>query len=176
MYNESTGEFQAELNEHYFLTDPEDLLLTHFPFADYETAYNRWQLIDEPITLEDFNSKPHLSSYFFDLGLELVDDVPTPFQVEDTAIIKIKSWEVIRYKVDIAPYCIVLKLVSFQYKLFEASEEESETLNNYCTCHLEGENRTTAVFTLSVPTLGDYYLKYIYIQLIISKANLKFYP
>ena len=38
-------------------------------------------------------------------------------------------------------------------------EKESEGLNNYIMCHLEGEDRAEAVFTIVPPILGDYYLK-----------------
>ena len=51
--------------------------------------------------------------------------------------------------------------ILLQYKLFEAEGSECETLNNFCTCHLEGEDRTMAVFTVSVPTLGNYYLRLV---------------
>ena len=73
--------------------------MTHFPFVESDPEYSRWQLVEDPITLEEFNSGPHLSPAFFEHGLELVDDIPTPMVVEDSAILRIKSWEVIRYKV-----------------------------------------------------------------------------
>ena len=39
-------------------------------------------------------------------------------------------------------------------------DKESGELNNYSMCHLEGENRTLAVFTIVLPKTGDYYLKW----------------
>ena len=61
--------------------------------------YSRWQLLEDPITLEQFNCSPHLSSSFFDLGLDLDDDIPTPWIVQDSGVIQIKAWDAIRYKV-----------------------------------------------------------------------------
>ena len=87
------------LNEHFFLTDPSDLLLTHFPYVDNDDGYDKWQLVEKPISLDEFSCKPHLSHTFFSLGLQLTEQVPTPLVVEDTAILKIKGWEVIHYKV-----------------------------------------------------------------------------
>ena len=53
-----------------------------------------------PISLEEFNKKPHLSPAFFELGLELVGEVPdTPWNVHDQAILRLKAYEVLRYKV-----------------------------------------------------------------------------
>ena len=46
-----------------------------------------------------------------------------------------------------------------QYKLWHVGDKESGELNNYSMCHLEGENRTLAVFTIVLPKTGDYYLK-----------------
>ena len=118
--------------------------------------------MDDPISLTEFNSRPHLSPAFFQHGLELVDDIPTPYTVEDSAVLRINSWEVIRYKVrDFLLFFHRFITILLQYKLFEAEGSECETLNNFCTCHLEGEDRTMAVFTVSVPTLGNYYLRLV---------------
>jgi hypothetical protein len=55
--------------------------------------------------------------------------------------------------------------VYFQYKLYGQNENESESLNSYCMCHLEGEDRTMACFTVTLPTIGSYYLRSEAIQL-----------
>ena len=44
--------------------------------------------------------KPHLSPAFFELGMQIVGDVPaTPWFVQDQGVLRIKAWDVIRYKV-----------------------------------------------------------------------------
>ena len=112
----------------------------------------------EPITLEEFNLKPHLSPAFFELGMEMVGEVPTtPWIVQDQGVLRIKAWDVIRYKV--GKLQNTLTLVP-QYKLWHVGDKESGELNNYSMCHLEGENRTLAVFTIILPKTGDYYLKW----------------
>ena len=69
-----------------------------------EPDYDRWQLVSKPITLEQFNLKPHLSPAFFELGMEMVGEVPsTPWIVQDQGVLKIKAWDVIRYKVGRIP-------------------------------------------------------------------------
>ena len=70
------------IDEHFFLTDPEEFSFSHFPNLENEPDYQKWQLLEETITLEQFNSSPHLSPIFFDLGLELVDNIPTPWVVQ----------------------------------------------------------------------------------------------
>ena len=65
-----------------------------------EADYDRWQLVTKPITLDEFNLKPHLSPAFFELGMQIVGDVPaTPWFVQDQGVLRIKAWDVIRYKV-----------------------------------------------------------------------------
>ena len=51
------------------------------------------------------------------------------------------------------------QLTLSQYKLWHVGDKESGELNNYSMCHLEGENRTLAVFTIVLPKTGEYYLK-----------------
>ena len=108
-------EFTFSINEHYFLTDPDEMQFSHFPFLQVdshsksnverfflqgEADYDRWQLVAKPITLDEFNLKPHLSPAFFELGMQIVGDVPaTPWFVQDQGVLRIKAWDVIRYKV-----------------------------------------------------------------------------
>lgn len=113
-YNEILEEFTFSLNEHFFLTDPDEMQFSHFPFLQValephflcqvflqgEPDYDRWQLVANPISLEEFNMKPHLSPAFFELGMEVVGEVPnTPWIVQDQGVLRIKAWDVIRYKV-----------------------------------------------------------------------------
>ena len=118
-YNETLEEFTFSLNEHFFLTDPDEMQFSHFPFLQVaqsqnvftnfvqgEPDYDRWQLVAEPITLEEFNLKPHLSPAFFELGMEVVGEVPTtPWIIQDQGVLRIKAWDVIRYKVRGIPCC-----------------------------------------------------------------------
>ena len=80
------------------------LLRTSFSSSNFvpqgEPDYDRWQLVANPISLEEFNMKPHLSPAFFELGMEVVGEVPnTPWIVQDQGVLRIKAWDVIRYKV-----------------------------------------------------------------------------
>ena len=101
VFDPSTNSFTRMLDDHFFLTDPNKFLYSHFPFtSEEENDYSRWQLLDCPIDLAQFNAKPHLSSMFFNFGLELVDPVPsTPWLIQDSSTMKIQSTQVIRYKV-----------------------------------------------------------------------------
>lgn len=40
-YTDHSGKFQQKLNEHFFLTDPEVLIWSHFPYDENESNYSR---------------------------------------------------------------------------------------------------------------------------------------
>ena len=97
--NPETKQFERHFNEHFFLTDPGELIYTHFPYDEAEKNYSRWQLLPEPITLEAFNTLPLLNSYFFKYSLKLPYDLPMPiFVTQESVDIKIKATQVVRYK------------------------------------------------------------------------------
>ena len=98
-FDNESGVYNKKLNEHFFLTDPEEFSFSHFPTEENGPDYARWQLLEDPINLEQFNSRSHLSSMFFELGLELEEDIPTPWIVKDLGVIRDKAWEAIQYKV-----------------------------------------------------------------------------
>lgn len=58
--------FTPQFQEHYFLADPEIFIIDHLP-------ENRgWQLLDDPISTDEFVSLAYLQPSFFAAGLELV--------------------------------------------------------------------------------------------------------
>lgn len=54
------------LDEYFFLPDPNHFICDHFPNDD------QWQLLERPITLEEFENMPHVKPEFFMYGLEYV--------------------------------------------------------------------------------------------------------
>ena len=63
-----------------------------------EKKYEKWQLLATPVTLDSFNSMPLLNSMFFEHALKLSSDLEMPILAQDSVDVKIKAWEVIRYK------------------------------------------------------------------------------
>ncbi|RVE56956.1 hypothetical protein OJAV_G00211350 [Oryzias javanicus] len=59
--------FVRRFDDFYFLTDPEEFIDSHFPDEE------RWQLLDTPITLEEFERRVFKTSAFFTLGLRLIN-------------------------------------------------------------------------------------------------------
>ncbi|XP_071354369.1 kyphoscoliosis peptidase [Trachinotus anak] len=58
--------FVKRFDDFYFLTDPEEFIDSHFPDEE------RWQLLDRPIPLEEFERRVFKTSAFFTMGLRLI--------------------------------------------------------------------------------------------------------
>ncbi|XP_068608077.1 kyphoscoliosis peptidase [Brachionichthys hirsutus] len=58
--------FVKRFDDFYFLTDPEEFIDSHFPDEE------KWQLLDLPITREEFERRVFKTSAFFAMGLRLI--------------------------------------------------------------------------------------------------------
>ncbi|CAJ1074646.1 kyphoscoliosis peptidase [Xyrichtys novacula] len=58
--------FVKRFDDFYFLTDPEEFIDSHFPDEE------KWQLLDVPVTLEEFGRRVFKTSTFFTMGLRLI--------------------------------------------------------------------------------------------------------
>ena len=59
-------EYVYVCDENYFLTDPRQLISTHFP------ANREWQLLNEPFSMKQFEKMAFLKDRFFNLGMSIV--------------------------------------------------------------------------------------------------------
>ena len=59
--------YRYEYDDHYFLTDPREFIYEFFPLQQ------EWQLLKNPITLQDFEELPFVRSLFFRYGLYFPD-------------------------------------------------------------------------------------------------------
>ena len=72
-------------------------------FFQSEANYEKWQLLENPLSLDQFNSLPMLTSMFFEYSLALQPDLPSPIIVHENAAIVISAWEAVRYKFKFFP-------------------------------------------------------------------------
>lgn len=63
-----TDSLRYEYDDHYFLTDPKEFIYEFFPLQP------EWQLLKNPITLQDFEELPFVRSLFFRYGLYFADE------------------------------------------------------------------------------------------------------
>ncbi|HUU28028.1 MAG TPA: hypothetical protein VM123_09465 [archaeon] len=60
------GEFVFKFEDYYFLTPPEELVYTHFP------ADPSWQLLEKPVSKQEFIELPYLWPVFFKYGMKII--------------------------------------------------------------------------------------------------------
>ena len=64
--DEEEGETKHQVNEAFFLPDPDAFISTHFP------DHPDWQLLEKPIDIESFEKRVYIRERFFGMGLELI--------------------------------------------------------------------------------------------------------
>jgi len=65
-YIDGNHEYKKDLKSHYFLTHPEHMIYNHLP------EESQWQLLKKPITMDDYIRLPHVHSYYFIFGLNII--------------------------------------------------------------------------------------------------------
>lgn len=128
------------VNEYYFLPDPHHFIWNHFPYDQ------RWQLLERPITLEEFEKKPHIKPEFFTYGLEFVSHHSVIIYGQGEVNVRLR-------------YPSQKQTVHFNFSLqFESGEKEEykgTKLNRYVILdRFEG----IASFRLRLPVKGSYIL------------------
>ncbi|XP_013404637.1 uncharacterized protein LOC106169650 isoform X2 [Lingula anatina] len=59
------GETHHRINEFYFMPDPDQFIFTHFPNDQ------KWQLLEKPLTVDEFGQSMYAREMFWNLGLKL---------------------------------------------------------------------------------------------------------
>jgi transglutaminase-like putative cysteine protease len=65
-YIDGNHEYKKDLKPHYFLTQPEYMIYNHLP------EDSQWQLLVKPISMDDYIRLPHVHSYYFIFGLNII--------------------------------------------------------------------------------------------------------
>ena len=73
-----------QYDEHYFLPDPEDFILEFFPYK------SEWQLLERPISLQEFEQLPFVRSLFFHYHLSFVNQQHAVIQTDNRGACDIK--------------------------------------------------------------------------------------
>lgn len=76
------GETKHQVNEFFFLTDPDQLIMTHLPDDP------RWQLLPRPLTLQQFEDYVYIRDRFFQLEVSMTE------RSHETCVVKAPEGEV----------------------------------------------------------------------------------
>ena len=138
-----------QYDEHYFLTDPDEFI------QEFWAQEEKWQLLERPITLEEFESMPFVRSVFFHYGLE--------FQSEHTMRAVLNADAKGGTEVKIRVPQDFSKDIVFHYQLrFADRERRADT--EFRGAKLErfvfhSLSDTHALFSVHVPCAGEFFLE-----------------
>lgn len=142
-----------EYDDFYFLTDPEQLIYSHWAHR------KEWQLLVQPITLQDFENLPLVKSYFFKCAMFFVS--------HHNGVVDTKKGRIALT----LGYC---KPTNFTYKITFADTGEEiyqgQKLKNFALQH-HGQNQT-GTFVFRAPRPGQYYFT-IFAQLLTGELGVK---
>lgn len=86
------GHYNREFENFYFLTDPNQLISTHFPYMDKNKRESKaWQLLQKPLTLQTFNKNVKRTIKSFQWGVDLVSHKEAVISVTMSATVFIKG-------------------------------------------------------------------------------------
>lgn len=142
-----------EYDDFYFLTDPEQLIYSHWAHKP------EWQLLYQPVSLQDFENLPLVKSYFFKCGMFFIS--------HHNGVVQGKKG---RLALTLG-FC---KPTNFTYKITFADTGEEvyqgQKLKNFALQH-QGQNQTTT-FIFRAPKAGQYYFT-IFGQLLTGELGIK---
>ena len=66
---DASNKIVKEFDDFYFMADPKQLISSHFPYMNNDLAESmKWQLLDKPVSLEEFNRNIQILPNGFKLG------------------------------------------------------------------------------------------------------------
>uniref|UniRef100_A0A914LFN1 LIM zinc-binding domain-containing protein n=3 Tax=Meloidogyne TaxID=189290 RepID=A0A914LFN1_MELIC len=116
---EGDANLRYEYDDHYFMTDPEEMIYEFFP----DDA--QWQLLPRPITLKQFEQLPFVRSLFFRFGLHFTDP-------RLQAILKADRSGAVGISLSMGPESTKNLIFHYYLRFFDGTEN-SETLQNGCS-------------------------------------------
>jgi hypothetical protein len=151
----SRDKIKYQYDEHYFLPDPEEFILEFFPHNP------EWQLIEQPITLEEFESLPFVRSLFFHYHLDFVNQRQAVIYTNSRGACDIK----LRMPEDLK------SRLAFHFHLRLSNRDDSEIngikLERYVLHTIQDD---LVSFNVHVPQIGDYFIE-IFASLVEPDTN-----
>ncbi|KAL8576564.1 hypothetical protein ACOMHN_003122 [Nucella lapillus] len=143
----SKEQIRYQYDEHYFLTDPDEFVQEFLPFD------TRWQLLERPISREEFQSLPFVRSIFFQYGMHFDGRHQAVIDADDRGNSKISIKIPEEYENDLV----------FYYQLRFADKNRNKDV---CYNHASLERfvfqtmvENSVTFSVHVPIPAEYYLE-----------------
>lgn len=145
--NSSKDHIRYQYDDHYFMTDPDEFIQEFWPHDP------KWQLLDSPITLEEFEALPFVRSIFFQYKMRFEGHKLAVIRTDDKGGAKITIRVPEEHENDLV----------FFYQLRFADKEKAKD-TSYRGSPLERFVFQTMVdntvtFSVHVPTPGEYFME-----------------
>lgn len=151
----SRDKIKYQYDEHYFLPDPEEFILEFYPHNP------EWQLLEQPITLDEFESLPFVRSLFFHYHLDFVNQRQAVILANTRGACDIK----LRMPEDLK------SRLAFHFHLRLANRDDNEVngirLERYVLHTIQDD---LVSFNVHVPQTGEYFIE-IFSSLVENDLN-----
>lgn len=140
----SVDNLRYEYDDHYFLTDPEQFIYEFFP------KQKEWQLLRNPISLEQFETLPFVRSLFFKYGLKFADE-------KQKAVMSTDKTGAVTLNILMPPYLVAHLVFHYNLRMLDSERDEYDGVNmrRYVMQTLVGNS---VIFKVHTPTVGAYIL------------------
>jgi hypothetical protein len=150
---------KCQYDEHYFLPDPEDFILEFFPYK------SEWELLENPLKLEEFEQLPFVRSLFFHYHLSFVNQQHAIIQTDNRGAcdIKLRMPDSLKHR------------LAFHFHLRFSTNEQTDDSIDFQNIKLERYVLHTVQddlisFNIHVPQEGDYFIE-IFASLVEPDPN-----
>lgn len=151
-----------QYDEHYFLPDPEDFILEFFPYK------TEWQLLEKPITLQDFEQLPFVRSLFFHYHLSFVNQQHAVIQTDNrgSCDIKLRMPDSLKQRLAFHFHLHFSNQTTTHGQLEDLSDFQGVKLERYVLHTVQDD---LVSFNLHVPQEGDYFIE-IFASLVVNNS------
>ena len=157
----SQDKIRYEYDEHYFLTDPDEFIM------EFWAQDPKWQLLESPISLDEFVSMPFVRSIFFHNGLEFADSKRAIVETNTQGGVEVKLF---------IPNELKEELVFHYHLRFADRDKRKETHFNGINLERYVFHTITdqlALFSVHVPIPGPYFIE-IFVNKVEELRKFKF--
>jgi hypothetical protein len=151
-----------QYDEHYFLPDPEDFILEFFPYK------TEWQLLENPITLQEFEQLPFVRSLFFHYHLSFVNQQHAIIQTDNRGAcdIKLRMPDSLKHRLAFH-FHLRFSNLSIHGQSEDSTDFQGIKLERYVLHTVQDD---LVSFNIHVPQEGDYFIE-IFASLVEPDPN-----
>lgn len=143
----SKDQIRYQYDEHYFLTDPDEFI------QEFWASDPKWQLLENPITLEQFEALPFVRSIFFHYGMRFDKSMRAVLETSEKGGTEVKIKIPEEHENDLVYY------YQMRYADKEKRLEATYKGANLERFVFQTMLDNTVMFSIHVPAVGEYFFE-----------------